>query len=228
MTTLGVDTTRLGNTQPEFTRIASAVERTRSTLETQLTRLEGCWGDDKIGKAFAGNYSEPAGTMREGLKSLVEVLGSVADGIGTMAKGADRAEQDAVELASGGAAGYASISRSTTAGEQMATATGTFSGIGATGYASISRPMTADEQMATATGTLSSEPMGHLSYTRPEAVAPLTPAEVYVSATHQSSDSPVAEAAVGAVTPESVARVERLVPSTAEQVVALRESLGGA
>jgi uncharacterized protein YukE len=99
VTTLGVDTERLAATVPEFRQIANSLEQVRTTLEGQLGALDKCWGQDDTGKSFEDNYLEPAQNLRDGLKTLVEVLGSVADGINTMTRGADRTEQDALDTA---------------------------------------------------------------------------------------------------------------------------------
>ncbi|WP_258346229.1 WXG100 family type VII secretion target [Saccharopolyspora gregorii] len=41
-------------------------------LNAELAELYGCWGNDDVGKAFEGNYKEPAENIKKGSQGILD------------------------------------------------------------------------------------------------------------------------------------------------------------
>ncbi|MEW2443176.1 WXG100 family type VII secretion target [Micromonospora marina] len=94
---LGVDTERLTAARKRLDALHTRLGAVSAGLRGRLGAEGNCWGDDKTGKSFAEAYVKPQNSLREMLPALAEVMKSVSDGVGTMAKGFARTEHRAAE-----------------------------------------------------------------------------------------------------------------------------------
>ncbi|UOZ06972.1 WXG100 family type VII secretion target [Amycolatopsis sp. WQ 127309] len=56
------------------------------TFDGYLDQLDGCWGDDESGEAFAKNYVGTADQAKEGMRSMLEGLKSMAENLAQSTK----------------------------------------------------------------------------------------------------------------------------------------------
>jgi uncharacterized protein YukE len=96
-----VDPDRLAKNAPQVRAFSDQMRQVLSQLESRMNELGDCWGDDPMGKAFAQQYLTPRDQMIDGLKGIVDVLDSTADGLETMAKGFHQTEEQAKATALG-------------------------------------------------------------------------------------------------------------------------------
>ncbi|MGW6912131.1 WXG100 family type VII secretion target [Streptomyces sp. NPDC054940] len=94
-----VDPDALAKNAPNVRAYSDQMRQLVNRLESRLNELGDCWGDDSMGKAFAEQYVTPRKDMVDGLKGLVEVLDSTADGLETMAKGFNATEDENTKTA---------------------------------------------------------------------------------------------------------------------------------
>ncbi|MGW3118217.1 WXG100 family type VII secretion target [Streptomyces sp. NPDC001107] len=96
-----VDPDRLAKNAPQVRAFSDQMRQVLGQLESRMNELGDCWGDDPMGKAFAQQYLTPRDQMIDGLKGIVDVLDSTADGLETMAKGFHQTEEQAKATAHG-------------------------------------------------------------------------------------------------------------------------------
>ncbi|WP_030935805.1 WXG100 family type VII secretion target [Streptomyces sp. NRRL S-646] len=96
-----VDPDGLAKNAPQVRAFSDQMRQVLSQLESRMNELGDCWGDDPMGKAFAQQYLTPRDQMIDGLKGIVDVLDSTADGLETMAKGFHQTEEQAKATARG-------------------------------------------------------------------------------------------------------------------------------
>ncbi|QKZ15960.1 WXG100 family type VII secretion target [Streptomyces chartreusis] len=94
-----VDPDSLAKNAPNVRAYSDQMRQVVTRLETRLRELGDCWGDDPMGKTFAEQYVSPRDQMIEGLKGIVDVLDSTADGLQTMAKGFHATEDQNTKIA---------------------------------------------------------------------------------------------------------------------------------
>jgi uncharacterized protein YukE len=95
-----VDTEALAHASPEVLRLAQRLKPVTSGLESRTSRLGDCWGRDGGGRQFAKRYVTPKAEFLAGLSKAVLVLDGIGDGVQTMAKGYQKAEEEAVDAVS--------------------------------------------------------------------------------------------------------------------------------
>jgi hypothetical protein len=96
-----VDTDALSRAAPEILRLATRVNSVNSMLDSRLSSLGECWGNDENGRRFAKQYVNSKNQLAKGLDSACKVLDSMSDGVSTMAKGFHKTEDEAVDAAGG-------------------------------------------------------------------------------------------------------------------------------
>ncbi|AUY53478.1 WXG100 family type VII secretion target [Streptomyces sp. CB01881] len=92
-----VDTEALAAATPQVQELAGLIRSVGTRLEARLGELGECWGEDYTGREFRDQYVQPKEQLTEGISGTAEVLDSTVDGIGTMAKGFRRTEEQNVE-----------------------------------------------------------------------------------------------------------------------------------
>lgn len=65
----------------EFLVVGDKLGDAFDNLVLVLDDHDGCWGEDDIGKAFAKNYVQPSGEVREASKNAVEGIHELHDGV---------------------------------------------------------------------------------------------------------------------------------------------------
>ncbi|MFJ3793420.1 WXG100 family type VII secretion target [Kitasatospora sp. NPDC090091] len=104
-----VDTEKLAAAAPQVQELAGLIRSVGTRLEARLGELGTCWGDDYTGREFHQQYGLPKEQLTEAIDGTAEVLDSTVDGIGTMAKGLRRTEEQNVEALRPLAAGVADL-----------------------------------------------------------------------------------------------------------------------
>ncbi|MGW2525295.1 WXG100 family type VII secretion target [Streptomyces sp. NPDC001617] len=84
----------LAKNAPNVRAFSDQMRQVVGRLEERLGALGDCWGDDPMGKSFENVYQEPKEEMLTGLRGIVDVLDSTADGLETMAKGFHATEEN--------------------------------------------------------------------------------------------------------------------------------------
>ncbi|MFF0410519.1 WXG100 family type VII secretion target [Kitasatospora sp. NPDC004745] len=92
-----VDTEALAAATGPVQELAAQIRAVGTRLEARLGELGECWGEDYTGREFRDQYLRPKEQLTEGISGTAEVLDSTVDGIGTMAKGFRRTEEQNVE-----------------------------------------------------------------------------------------------------------------------------------
>ncbi|MCG6495633.1 WXG100 family type VII secretion target [Kitasatospora sp. A2-31] len=105
-----VDTEKLAAAAPQVQELAGLIRSVGTRLEARLGELGACWGDDYTGREFHQQYGQPKERLTEAIDGTAEVLDSTVDGIGTMAKGLRRTEEQNVEALRPLAAGVGELS----------------------------------------------------------------------------------------------------------------------
>lgn len=91
-----VDTDGLSRAVPGVQGMADRIVGVGSGLEGTLRALGAFWGDDAIGEEFLKGYAASRDQLLDGVQGSGAVVRSTAEGIGAMAKGFARLEDDNV------------------------------------------------------------------------------------------------------------------------------------
>ncbi|MFB9909041.1 WXG100 family type VII secretion target [Allokutzneria oryzae] len=98
---LSVNTDQLHSAADGVRQLADDAQSAVSQLTAALAAKEGCWGNDKLGKAFAQDYVPKKNEMSEYLGKLVTAVRGTGEALGKTAKNfadAERAAVDAVPV----------------------------------------------------------------------------------------------------------------------------------
>ncbi|MER7914135.1 hypothetical protein [Streptomyces sp. NPDC096068] len=110
MTELSIDTERMAGAARGLNGVAAQLRFIVAALDTGIDGQHRPWGQDKIGREFAGEWVPPKNDLLTAGNDLARVLESAAEGMETMARGfagTEDANVDSLRGATGADAGPA-------------------------------------------------------------------------------------------------------------------------
>ncbi|MEV5603938.1 hypothetical protein AB0L33_21075 [Streptomyces sp. NPDC052299] len=74
MTSLDVDTEKLGKSGEDMGDVADKIKLLRDDYLDKITSYHGCWGDGEFGEKFGEKYGEGVESARTGIRELAAAL----------------------------------------------------------------------------------------------------------------------------------------------------------
>ncbi|GGZ11613.1 WXG100 family type VII secretion target [Streptomyces nitrosporeus] len=97
MTSLDVDTDKLGKSGADMDEVAEKIKLIRDDYLDKITTYHGCWGDGEFGEKFAEKYLEGVDAARKGVRELSEALSGSSQSLKDAADDFSRQQQQITE-----------------------------------------------------------------------------------------------------------------------------------
>ncbi|MEU2249196.1 type VII secretion target [Streptomyces sp. NPDC019224] len=97
MTSLDVDTEKLGKSGEDMGDVAEKIKLLRDDYLDKITSYHGCWGEGEFGEKFGEKYLQGVDAARTGVRELADALFGSSQSLKDAAKDFDSQQQHIAE-----------------------------------------------------------------------------------------------------------------------------------